>query len=248
MLEQKNKTSLTQEDFVGVVDIIKSTSTIEGLLNAVPKALGATIAFYQHFPSIGAIDYSNTQITYPYNCPKELLDIYTERNKNKPGPVPVVTLRRGSFIWLSDVLKAPPLQVKKENIDFIQQIVEMVGDCIMVPLYGPDNRKGIAVIGFNRNKDAFAPLLSYQLQSLYQILHVRYCLLVKALHGKINLTGREAEVLELISIGKNNPDIAKILGISPRTVAIHASRVFIKFGTTDRISTAMRAQTVEITI
>ena len=51
---------------------------------------------------------------------------------------------------------------------------------------------------------------------------------------------------ELISYGKSNPEIATILSISSRTVAVHASKVFMKLGTSDRVNAAMRAQTINI--
>lgn len=43
-----------------------------------------------------------------------------------------------------------------------------------------------------------------------------------------NLTGREAEVLELVVTGKHNREIAADLGISPRTVEVHKARIMHK--------------------
>lgn len=48
------------------------------------------------------------------------------------------------------------------------------------------------------------------------------------------LTPRQAEVLQLISAGKTNKEIAIALGISPFTVQIHATALFRALGVTTR--------------
>ena len=44
------------------------------------------------------------------------------------------------------------------------------------------------------------------------------------------LTGREAEVLDLVSRGATNAEIASALCVSQRTVEGHLSRIFAKLG------------------
>jgi two-component system NarL family response regulator len=48
------------------------------------------------------------------------------------------------------------------------------------------------------------------------------------------LSGRETEILRLISNGQSNKQIATRLGISEGTVRVHASNVFAKLGCNDR--------------
>jgi DNA-binding CsgD family transcriptional regulator len=48
------------------------------------------------------------------------------------------------------------------------------------------------------------------------------------------LSSREVEVLQLIAKGKTNKDIAGVLGISARTVQVHASRAYDKIGVSNR--------------
>lgn len=55
-------------------------------------------------------------------------------------------------------------------------------------------------------------------------------------HG--HLTRRETEVHHWIAAGKSNGQIAQVLGISPRTVAIHAHRIFTKLGVDSRTAAA----------
>lgn len=54
------------------------------------------------------------------------------------------------------------------------------------------------------------------------------------------LTAREAEVLELMGRGFDNPRIARTLGISVKTVQNHVSRVLVKLQARDRVDAVLR--------
>ena len=56
------------------------------------------------------------------------------------------------------------------------------------------------------------------------------------------LTAREAEVLDLIAQGLNNPDIARRLYLSPKTVRNHVSNIFLKLQVADRAQAIVRAR------
>jgi DNA-binding response OmpR family regulator/DNA-binding CsgD family transcriptional regulator len=56
-------------------------------------------------------------------------------------------------------------------------------------------------------------------------------------HG---LTAREAQVMEWVTAGKTNRDIALILDISPRTVTKHLERIFVKLGVETRTAAVGR--------
>lgn len=60
------------------------------------------------------------------------------------------------------------------------------------------------------------------------------------------LTHRERQVLELIADGLTAVAIAHRLALSPRTVAKHQERMYRKFGTSDRLTTVLRAQRIGI--
>jgi DNA-binding CsgD family transcriptional regulator len=55
------------------------------------------------------------------------------------------------------------------------------------------------------------------------------------------LTAREREVLQWLSGGKTDRDIADILGISPRTVHKHLQRIYEKLGVETRTAAVTRA-------
>jgi DNA-binding NarL/FixJ family response regulator len=56
------------------------------------------------------------------------------------------------------------------------------------------------------------------------------------------LTAREREVLDLIAAGMNNPDIAKRLYLSPKTIRNHVSSIFTKLQVADRAQAIVRAR------
>lgn len=58
------------------------------------------------------------------------------------------------------------------------------------------------------------------------------------LRNALGITAREAEVLLWLSHGKQNRDIADILGMSPRTVNKHLEQVYAKLGVENRASAA----------
>jgi DNA-binding CsgD family transcriptional regulator len=52
---------------------------------------------------------------------------------------------------------------------------------------------------------------------------------------KFGLTDREGQILFWLSEAKTNPEIAAILGISPRTIQKHAEHIFTKIGAENRL-------------
>jgi DNA-binding NarL/FixJ family response regulator len=59
--------------------------------------------------------------------------------------------------------------------------------------------------------------------------------------GKLHLTDREKQVLELILQARSNREIARQLGIEERTVKAHVGRLMRKTGADNRIELTMRA-------
>jgi DNA-binding NarL/FixJ family response regulator len=56
------------------------------------------------------------------------------------------------------------------------------------------------------------------------------------------LTAREHEVLDLIAAGRSNPDIARALVLSSKTVRNHVSNIFAKLQVADRAEAIVRAR------
>ncbi len=56
------------------------------------------------------------------------------------------------------------------------------------------------------------------------------------------LTDRERHVLELMAAGRNSAEIARLCGISAKTVRNHASSIFTKLSVTDRVQAVIKAR------
>lgn len=56
------------------------------------------------------------------------------------------------------------------------------------------------------------------------------------------LSDREREVLSLVADGKTNPEIARVLFISAKTVRNHVSNIFAKLHVADRAHAIARAR------
>lgn len=61
--------------------------------------------------------------------------------------------------------------------------------------------------------------------------------------GEQALSERELEVLRCISKGDNTKEVARALGISPRTVRTHVERVFLKLECSTRAAATLKAAT-----
>lgn len=66
---------------------------------------------------------------------------------------------------------------------------------------------------------------------------------VVPVRGEQSLSERELEVLRCISRGENTKEVARALGISPRTVRTHVERLFIKLECSTRAAATLKAAT-----
>jgi DNA-binding NarL/FixJ family response regulator len=60
--------------------------------------------------------------------------------------------------------------------------------------------------------------------------------------AEFDLTRRERQILVLLGEGLTARSIGRRLELSPRTVAKYQQRIYRKFGTSDRLTTVLRAQ------
>jgi DNA-binding NarL/FixJ family response regulator len=67
--------------------------------------------------------------------------------------------------------------------------------------------------------------------------------LIDAAEVSSNFTGREVEILRLVSSGKHNREIAEALGVSVHTVDRHLANIFSKIGAHNRVEAATFALT-----
>jgi DNA-binding NarL/FixJ family response regulator len=63
---------------------------------------------------------------------------------------------------------------------------------------------------------------------------------------RLGLTGRELEVLRLVTAGQSNREIAAALFISPKTASVHVSNILAKLGAATRTEAAARAHALRL--
>lgn len=61
-----------------------------------------------------------------------------------------------------------------------------------------------------------------------------------------HLTPREAQVMQWVSCGKTDADIAALLAISPRTVHKHLEHIYVKLGVETRMAAVMRTRAMAV--
>ena len=105
-------------------------------------------------------------------------------------------------------------------------------------LKGADQDEILKVIRAVAGGEAhFGPKIAHRLMNFFSA--PRPAALSKAFP---ELTAREREILDLIAQHKANPEIAKSLYLSPKTVRNHISNIFIKLRVADRAQAIIRAR------
>jgi len=236
---------LTDDRFIDAVKAINSAETIKEVIDRIPNALNVKKASYHHFPAIGSVGYKNLSQYYSFNMPPEILSYYDKKAEYRDDPGIIAAFQKGQFIWLSEMSSQPNV-IEKKHAALAESAFNLMAEGLSIPLYGPKNRKGYMVVTFEGVVKRRDDIFPYKAQTLAQIIHTRYCWLTEKMHTDVKLTPREAEVLDLISFGKSNIEIGLILKISPNTVAVYVKRIFIKLNVSDRVSAAMRAETIKM--
>lgn len=241
----KQKKNFGDERFLQIVNTIDEAETLEQLLSSVPAILPKITATYHHFGAVGAFDYKDHCEFHAFNVPKDLFDYLDNHRKRDSNPGVVAIFAKGEPMWLSELLEDPYIiEIGHEKLT--QATMDMMGDGLCLPLYGPGSRSGYMFLALGYGKAECDEFFRYRTQNIAQKFHVKYCLTLRAMHLQVNLTPREAEVLKLVSFGKTNTEIGNVLGISPNTVSGYVKQIFLKLNVSDRVSAAMRAQTLKI--
>jgi len=248
-LTKKNKKKITLSDstFLKILAAINKAETLEQLLGVAPSFKPDLIATYHHFGAVGAFDYKDSCEFHAYNVPENIVNYLDNHRKRDSNPAVVAVFAKGEEIWLSELLTDPYI-IDQGHEKLTKATMEMTGDALCLPLYGPNNRSGYMFLAFGFGRTDCDDFFAFRIQNLTQKFHVRYCLMLQAMHTQVNLTAREAEVLELITFGKTNAEIGTVLGISANTVNGYVGQIFLKLDVTDRVSAAMRAQTLKVTL
>lgn len=236
--------NITHQEYVDAINAISTADNVKELLDHCRARVTFLFGSYHHIPAVGHYDYDRLNRYWSTGL-DEAARRYFDTKGLKSDPIMKYVLLEARPFWLSSLLG------KKEFSDGRSQhrinlALGHIGDGLLVPLFGPHNRRGYIYTGFENPREFYDEVFLWQVQSILQAVHIRYSKLIESLRATIKLTNREIEVVELISFGKTNPEIGIILGISSSTVAGHVKSVFLKFNATDRVTVALRAQSFSL--
>lgn len=231
--------TISNDHFMAAINTIQKCGSVTELLGAFYGHVNRQASSYHHIPPIGTYNYDTLTRHFSYNLPKRVTDFFDNSTPaNDPGIRYVFSVAR--TMWLSEMPSVETI-VGTSHEQVVKNALDLVGDALLTPLFGPFHRRGYAILCFGKPKEFYDDIFQWQMQALLQAIHIRYCHVVEGLKSFSQLTTRESEVLELITFGKTNPEIGRILGISAHTVTSYVKQIFLKIDAHDRVTAALRA-------
>jgi len=94
-----------------------------------------------------------------------------------------------------------------------------------------------AIRGVSSGEAVFGPAIARRLMLYFATIRSD-----RATSAFPELTDREQEILSLIAEHQTNPEIARLLALSPKTVRNHVSNIFAKLQVADRAEAIIRAR------
>lgn len=225
------------------VTIFDNPSSVKAIVNAVltaSKGRDFEIIGYHCLPPIGMSDRKGVSFLTFKDYSEQDDILYRQSGCYRHNPFISEPLNRGRAMLWSDVVKAEGLT--RRNKKFIEILSQRFsGEGLAIPVYGPKGQNGVVYFKFNDpNMDVDENDVS-KLQTACQQGHLAICKALKTNDpGNKKLTPREKEILEALVLGHSNSEIAAQLDISVHTVNGYLRQLFLKLGTEDRVSTAIR--------
>lgn len=229
------------EDISKALESIHTLGSMCDLIDNKIETPDYEVIGYHCMPPIGA-DRADpvSMVTFRGFSAKEISE-YRRKEIYRSNPIVMRPLIKAQPVLWSSFLDLPDLT--RKDICLIKIFRKRFPDTgLSVPVFGPLGHNGNVCIRIYKDESSLSSADILKIQMLCQKAHVMVCNALKQhnIH-KISLTQRERDVLDLLVIGKSNSVIADILGISPYTVNGYMRRLFLKLGTSDRVSTALRA-------
>jgi len=239
-----NNPHVSKAQFLKVIENISQAKTVNELYTSRHKMVSYKAYSYHLLPQIGSFEYDGKGKYWTDSLPDQIKKYYDSYN-GKTDPATEFVLSKGMPYWLSELREIKEFTDGKPKY-LVDSTIELTGDGLVMPLFGPFHKRGCMFLSFQKQRDFFDEIFKWQIHALAQAAHVKYCIITNSLNMSIKLTNRESEVLELISFGKTNPEIGKILGISTSTVSGYVKQIFLKLGVSDRVTAALRARSFNL--
>ncbi len=178
--------------------------------------------------------------------PNDYLDAFWKERQTFDSSLIRYTKLNGHPFTVTDVLSDYDLLTPKERASLDKAAKAGITDGMVFPLKGRYDR--IAGIALTGNPNNLTPAARWLLSCLSVGFYERACIIdgnsnLEFRHNTTgSLTERERECLTWIAKGKTNWEVAKVLGISTRTVKYHIENAKIKLGTPSRLEAVIIAQ------
>ncbi|MHA3915802.1 LuxR family transcriptional regulator [Halovulum sp. GXIMD14793] len=229
--------AMTLEDFFRAANAAAWSEDLWRVVVRYFQSHGIDMVIYHHLPPLGAPDEGRPRIAAD-GVPIDWLRPYIRQKLYRVDPIPLHALRSEEPFFWDQIRDLTPLEPQHKEF-LIQFEAAGLGDGLAIQVFGPGGRNGYFGLGISGPRPDSDVISVYQ--CVCQTAHQKYCLSVRSrLPAPPRLSERELEILEWVARGKSNSVIADIVGISAHTVDAYMRRVFLKLGTTDRITAAIR--------
>lgn len=180
-------------------------------------------------------------VLFQRGLPQSWLERYEALKYAISDPIPDFTMKSGQIDTLHNVLKKAPLTETQKH--YVSEFLDSeMTDGLAIPTIGRGRARGFFGLA-QTTEQILASVDRSLMHAVAQHAHWKYDQIeLSAKAQGARLSPRELEILNWIAVGKSNPDIAVILGISLPTVATHLKRIFAKLGVNDRVSAALKGQ------
>lgn len=176
------------------------------------------------------------------NYPEDWMAFYIEKGFMAIDPLRHLAFQaRRAIVW-DDVPNLIPLTKTQEQC-LRQGIESGLYNGIGVPFHGPFGEvAGIGLASSNRNRELTPSIVSEisLISSQFHTSHIDLALGALA-RPKVQLTGREREVLAWCAAGKSNWAISEILGISEHAVKFHVANCIRKLEADGKVTAVLKA-------
>ncbi len=187
-------------------------------------------------------------------CPAHWAQTYHEKRLFSVDPLVRKGMAQSTPILWADLIVECCNQQDAVGLEVMMLAREAgLRDGITIPWHGPNGHVGLLSLITNSLRSehqwlSAIPFLSWLATHIFEAV-ARVCL--SDTLPREPLSSRELEVCQWAAEGKQVSDIAKILGITPRTVTFHLERIVDKFGASSKnqaISLALKQGLVRLNI
>lgn len=228
-------------DVITRFDLISDEKHIVALLRRLTTRMGMD---YFRLAIIFPNTIQRPQTVIFNGCPAAWVDIYTKQELFSIDPIVLRGMTQSPPIMWAEEMVRQEIDRKGKGM-YVMHLARTMGlkDGITFPWHGANGHVGLLSFITREFRGEHQWLMTVPVLSMIS-LHIfdavaRVCL--SDLSPDDTLSFRELEVCQWAAEGKQTSDIAKILNITPRTVAFHFSNIIRKLGASNKSQAISRA-------